>query len=88
MGMTSQIVGAHQAGRIDDRTLHEAQELQRRFDAGEHITPLEIAMVGWRSRAEFVDLEPAPLDPNGDPIEMWWGKRFLLGRSWSGVMQL
>jgi len=88
MSMSSQITGAHQAGRIDDRTLQEAQELQRRFDAGEHITPLEIAMVGWRSRAEFIDLEPAPLDPNGDPIEMWWGKRFLLGRSWAGVMQL
>jgi len=88
IGMMSEITGAHRAGRIDDRTLQEAQELQRRFDAGEHITPLEIAMVGWRSRAEFVDLEDAPEDPNGDPIEMWWGKRFLLGRSWSGVMQL
>lgn len=48
-------------------------ELQRRADLGEKITALEISQIGKNPRGR---------------AKFWFGKRLMLGTSWSGVLQL
>jgi hypothetical protein len=84
--MTSGSRLEHNLDNISPETRAELAALVERARAGEHITPLEIALVGWAQRDR--DGLTAP-DTGGDRrIEMWLGKAFLLGSDWYGKAML
>lgn len=79
-----------EAGRysVGPETKAEVEALLTRARAGERITPLEIAMLGWRQRGSD-HFEGYPREvANGDQIEMWLGKRYMLGKNWNGEFVL
>jgi len=66
------------SGSVTDLVKQQIAQLRARAARGEHITPLEISMIGWDERIGYNPVSAPPVTPSGDTIDMWFGKEFLL----------
>lgn len=67
-------------------TQREVTSLVERSQRGEHITPLEIALLGWGQRDR--DGFQGWTTPDGSQVDMWLGKAYMLGTDWYGRAML
>lgn len=72
--------------QMTPETIREVTSLLERSNRGEHITPLEIALLGWAQRDQ--DGFTGWTTPDGARVDMWLGKAFLLGTDWYGKAKL